>query len=112
MLGHAYPHSIGYAASCTASFSTNYNLNGSYKYLDATVGIDDSNQDSTQVEFVIYGNPGGGPTRELRDVTAAWGSPVPIHIDVRGATLLTLDSNYGQACLDAELVWGDARLTP
>ena len=112
MLGHAYPHSIGYAGSCYQQFTTNYDLNGSYHYFDATVGIDEANQSDTQVEFTIYGNPDGGSIRKLKDVPASWASPASIHVSVSGATQLTLDTNSEEACLDVEFVWGDARLTP
>jgi hypothetical protein len=112
MLGHVYSHSIGYAGSCYQEFTTNYDLNGSYRYFDATVGIDAANQSGTQVEFTISGNPGGGSMKKLKDVSASWASPASIHLPVNGVTQLTLDTNSGEACLDVEFVWGDARLTP
>lgn len=112
LLGHAYRNSIGFSDTCGDEYTVNYDLNGKYQNFSATVGISDSDQNSAdeQAEFSVFGNPGGGPERKLREVTAAWGAPSEINIKIRGVTLLTLDTADPNSCIMGEMVWGDARL--
>jgi hypothetical protein len=116
MKDHVYAHSIGYPGDCVAAYSVTYNLNGSYKWFDAMVGIAnaaDPQDEGTgsQVEFKVLADPGGGPMRTIYDNSTSWGSPIPIHENVRGATILTLKTS---ACIQSgsSAVWGDARLLP
>jgi len=114
LLGHAYTHSIGFSDTCGDAYAVNYDLNGKFQDFDATVGVNDSDQSTSneQAQFTIYGNPGGGPARKLREVPASWGAPVSIsNLSVRGATLLTLVTADPNSCVMGEMVWGNARLT-
>jgi NPCBM/NEW2 domain-containing protein len=126
MLSHLYTHSLGYAGAggCGSTPSVNYALNGKYKSFDATVGVNDTADQAdqgppttaTQVHYTVYANPGGGQMTTVADVTAEWGNPQNIHVNVHGASLLTLQTSGDNpaTCLafDSEAVWGNARLLP
>ncbi len=132
MLKHLYASSIGYPGvqnlcGWGSALSVTYSLNGRYKAFDATVGVNDTADQADQgppstatpVYFTVYGNPGGGSMTTLaNNVTAEWGNPKPIQVNVRGATMLTLitsiDAPANLTCLapDSKAVWGNARLLP
>jgi Swt1-like HEPN/NPCBM/NEW2 domain len=114
--GHTYAHSIGYGG-LGQSVSITYELKGSYRAFLATIGVNDDADpidQNTPVEFIVYGNPGGGSNSVLSDQTVQWGKPGSVDVDLRGATTLTLvtESASGLISPSSIAVWGNARLFP
>jgi NPCBM/NEW2 domain len=113
--GTPYPNSIGYAGDVSTD-SVNYTIKGSpYGWFDATVGVNDNaavSDQGIQVQFTVIVNPGNRQYTE----TVQWDQPATFHVNIRGAAMLTLETNtfFNDINLSSSsyAVWGNARLAP
>lgn len=114
--GTAYPNSIGYDGTSSVE-SINYDLKGAhYRWFDVTVGVNDNadtlSQDTT-VGFTVIMNPGN----RRFSYAASWNNPASIHLPLRGAAVLTLQTDTTGGAANSLFpgsvaVWGSARLLP
>jgi hypothetical protein len=74
-----------------------------------SAAVDDQ---GTPVQFTVIVNPGNRQYTE----TVKWEQPATFHVNIRGATILTLETNtfFNDVNLSSYscAVWGNARLVP
>jgi hypothetical protein len=105
-----YLHSVGVEISrCTSPGDVEYNVSKGFRRLGTTAGIDDNAANSeVKVQLEIYGDG-----RQLASVTAEFGKPTPIDLDLSGVLRLRLHYQplKTRSCYtDGFLVLGEATL--
>jgi hypothetical protein len=113
-----YLHSLGYTANnnlCDPYLSATYNIEGSYRYLVATVGVSDTPSDSSGQGVTVSFEVDDSSGDQLGTQSAQYGQPEQIRVPVQDLKTLTLKTSSSEGCFggaSAEAVWGDAELLP
>jgi hypothetical protein len=107
--GTPYPHSLGAQPLCISDAGTaTYEVGGSYRRFQATIGATDDMYDDDRMLFVVELD---GVEIARRPVTPR--QPGTVDVDISGGDELRLTvTETGNCIFTGTAVWGDARVIP